>query len=547
MIYYIKRVLIKNLFTIKMKTKKELIYFPFIFVGTLFCFWSFVSLCSWLALSLDLILDVLFSLVVCLSVSFLSTFLLLLVDIYSYKDIVKYLYRKGHYIYCRCCEIPLEIIGVLQGSLLVAFFVVFPLFRRIYRLFLYVLGEDTPVSTSTSLGEDTPVSTSTSLGEDTPISTSPEQTFIDFYDGDTLEFFTSSVASFAWATMAWYAIYLWRKKSPSKDDFIILVSLVFWFFVSFFCGCTYPFLTLFSTFIGVVTPIGVILWPTKKEKQLSLQEKFTIYVTSLAQEPKWLSMQDFWLNDFLKRKQEKLEYLVVEILWLLSISFYNALRTKYQPLETILLFILILKAFVGHIFGLLLYLGVILILIFISINHTLSNHLKAMYGPECFRKLGWNAGTSIPISTTEKLLYIGVGFLLPLVPALFIGNNADEDSGDKRSQKRTAALRTQHDEDQWAAAEFEQKYPGRKYVPYIPVCDDIKRDLLNPSKQTPSAQVTEKLDNIASVLKKVAPNFGNGVFGPFSKFGTGPTGPEDTGSQEKPRSQEEFDRKYKKK
>lgn len=208
-----------------------------------------------------------------------------------------------------------------------------------------------------------------------------------------ITYFTLSISGLAWMYLGYSSLFVLskEKKKRTEIDGVVLVTLAYWFILSFFCGITYPIITWLVTIVGLLTPFYIqdLDLEGKKPKK-SLEEHFVLYIETLSQNPGWLSIKGFWEHDFLKRKQEKLEYLVVEILWLLSICLFRALRTKYQPLERVIFIFMLFKALIqGILFGLLVYFGLIIILTILASSETLASHLKSMYGQECFRKLGW--------------------------------------------------------------------------------------------------------------------------------------------------------------
>lgn len=399
--------------------------------------------------------------------------------------------------------------GSLEGCIILSFCLIFPIFRKIFRFFRIVVAEETPVSAKSPLSEincEIPVVEDSSLGS------------------ELLDFCLCSSYGAAWVATAWFALKLWDRKNPSKSDFLILGGFVFWFIVSAFCQNVYPMVTSFATIVGVLIPLCVkFLFPseTPLEKKLSYRQQFTSYVHDLSNHPGWLDMKDFIQHDFLNRKREKLEFLVAEILWILSICFYRALRTKYQPLESLILFGVIIKAIGGNgLSGLIIYFGVMGILTIIANTTILTTHIKYIYGENIFKKLGWNMFSKIPIETADKIarwFIIGGGVALP---AALIVNNEDDKFGLKKSDLLTRREEEHRDREIARQIALWEKHPNIEHGPLATITEERYEYLRDYRNHTPSNRLFEKAQQVATVSKEYVPFMGKGSSPEEPKPGT---------------------------
>jgi hypothetical protein len=142
-----------------------------------------------------------------------------------------------------------------------------------------------------------------------------------------------------------------------------------------------------ATIVGLVCPFFI----ERSKHEIPYHVRMYNYIDSLCKDPKYVGIRGFMASDFKNRKRERLYHILWEYPFIGLLNTFLGLVTKYHPLELLIISLVIYKALIGGWYlGFVVYYGLVLLLTGLVYFPPVANHIKYMYGPDCFKKLGWN-------------------------------------------------------------------------------------------------------------------------------------------------------------
>ena len=137
------------------------------------------------------------------------------------------------------------------------------------------------------------------------------------------------------------------------------------------------------------------------------------YFHDIYYHPRTINVLHFWSEDFLNRKKEKTEYLLWEIIFLILLSFYSIMSSRFRLLHRFLLVKSVYNIAVYQSTTLFaFYFGTIVLLTILLYLPPLDHYFRRVYGDSVFKQLDWNARETILLESVTPMLIAAGGITL---------------------------------------------------------------------------------------------------------------------------------------
>lgn len=365
-----------------MKTRKEFINFLVLFFGSWLLLAFLYNLCLY-ALILSFEVSPIISFIVCnvlggFILSLLWGIFLLKIELFQFKK--QYIIKVKSYYYRYFPPNSFVLVSlILMPS-------VYTLYRLLSTLLYFILNN--PLNT---LGESIILD---DVGFNEPIILEES-----INTGLALTYF---LPVFALGTFTSFAVNLYIREKKTSYDWGVFTVKFYWCAFTIFLGESWPEITWVCTSVVVVSLL-FITYNKRQENPDNIFQSFIKYISYLCNHPGWLSITDFWDNDFkIKSKEDIWDYPILFV-----ITMYGGSITKYQPC---LILIYLFVFFTGWWWVLVIYFGVIIILTLLAGYPPFTTYFKNKYGKDCIKKLQWNGPDivfKISIKTVAPIVVIG--------------------------------------------------------------------------------------------------------------------------------------------